>query len=238
MKILLPICVLLIPIILLSCKEDSSNHQSQVATANVVSRTTDTFSLSDYYDSLVKTIPPNCKPILGHRFEIVGDFNGDGKLEKLKEHYVSGVSRQETNKSYENLNGMEFLQALVFQKKPISYLLDDNRTVDTLFATTQGVHIGLSYAKNEGDLNGDKTDELSYVVEWVQESNLNTWHVVTFKNGKWIELLSFDIWDWQLNELRQGESLLKKVGKNKVQIIYRNDRAEKDTMMVTLPCSI
>ena len=129
-----------------------------------------------------------------------------------------------------------------------------------------GQLLGLSYLKNEGDLNGDGTDEVSYVVNWADWSNTNTWHLVTYKNKKWKELYSFAIWDWQLpdlpetfnqygligleqkiinttnvtmnkrieKELKDFKGLVKKVKTNKIQVIFKNNEAEEDTMIVDL----
>lgn len=129
-----------------------------------------------------------------------------------------------------------------------------------------GQLLGLSYLKNEGDLNGDGTDEVSYVVNWADWSNLNTWHLVTYKNKKWTALYSFPIWDWQLPDLPETfnhyglfgledklinttndtinkqieqkllnfKGLVKRIDKNKIQVIFRNEEAEEDTKIVDL----
>jgi hypothetical protein len=135
-----------------------------------------------------------------------------------------------------------------------------------LHISSGGQLLGLSYLKNEGDLNGDGTDEVSYVVNWADWSNTNTWHLVTYKNKKWKELYSFAIWDWQLpdlpetfnqygligleqkiinttnvtmnkrieKELKDFKGLVKKVKTNKIQVIFKNNEAEEDTMIVDL----
>jgi hypothetical protein len=61
--------------------------------------------------------------------------------------------------------------------------------------------LGLSYLKNEGDLNGDGGDEISYVGNWADWSSCNTWHIMTYKNNKWKELYSFPMREWQLPDL-------------------------------------
>jgi hypothetical protein len=91
--------------------------------------------------------------------------------------------------------------ALTIRKEPYTFVTSSNKSIDTLHITSKGQALGLSYLKNEGDLNGDGTDEISYVVNWADWSNLNTWHIMTFKNKKWTELYSFPIWDWQLPDL-------------------------------------
>ena len=128
-------------------------------------------------------------------------FRSDGKKEKLIEQFFSGIDNKETNKFYESLLDYDQLVALTVKKDPYTFVISDNELIDTLHISSGGQLLGLSYLKNEGDLNGDGTDEVSYVVNWADWSNLNTWHIVTYKNKKWIELYSFSIWDWQLPNL-------------------------------------
>jgi len=205
------------------------------------------------------------KPVFGYRFIISGDFDGDGKNENLIEHFFSGIDNKETNKFYENLEYDDLVE-LTMKKNPYSFVLSDNKSIDTLQISSLGQLFGLSYLKNEGDLNDDGTDEVSYVVNFADWSNLNTWHLMTYKNNKWQELYSFPIWDWQLpnlpettnqyglfgldnkivnsedaianneivNELKNFKGLVKKIKTNKIQVIYRNEEADEDTIIVDL----
>lgn len=138
------------------------------------------------------------EPVFGYRFSIQGDFDGDGKIERLTEHYISGIDRNEVAKFYSDISDYERFMTLVEQKQPISFLLSDNRRIDTLHVSNAPQVLGLSFLKNEGDLNGDGTDEISYVIDWADMSSINTYAVMTNINGQWKELYSFGIWDWQL----------------------------------------
>lgn len=144
------------------------------------------------------------KPVFGYRFIISGDFNGDGKEDNLIEHFVSGLDNKETNKFYDGLSDYDELVELTIKKEPVSFVSSDNNQIDTLKISSGGQLLGLSYLKNEGDLNGDGTDEISYVVNWADWSNLNTWNLMSYKHDKWTELYSFPIWDWQLPDLPQN----------------------------------
>jgi hypothetical protein len=205
----------------------------------------------------------NLKPVFGYRFVITGDFDGDGKSEKLIEHYFSALNQQEANKFYDGVD-YDQLVDLAYQKKPYTFVSSDNPALDTLHITDEGQNFGLSFLKNEGDLNGDGTDEVSYVVNWADWSNLNTWCVMTFRNNKWEELYSFSIWDWQLpdlpetfneyglfglenkvihvdntnqqsvNELKHFKGLLRKIKTRQIQTIRMNEEAMLDTMLVDL----
>lgn len=206
------------------------------------------------------------KPVWGYRFVIEGDFNGDGEKEKLIERFVSCIDYEETNKFYENLPDYDELVSLTMKKEPRSFLLSDNPLIDTLPISANAQQLGLSYLKNEGDLNGDGTDEVSYVVNWADWSSINTCYLVTYRDGKWETLYSFRIWDWQLpdlpgvvsqyglfglddkgnispddtinmlqeRELLNFEGLIQKIETNKIQIIYSNDEAEMDTIIVQI----
>jgi hypothetical protein len=98
-------------------------------------------------------------------------------------------------------NTKENKQTLTLEQQPYSFVSSSKANLDTLHITDEFQQFGLAFLKNEGDLNGDGTDEVSYVVNWADWSNLNTWHLMTFRNNQWEELHSFSIWDWQLPDL-------------------------------------
>lgn len=202
-------------------------------------------------------------PVFGYRFIINGDFDGDGKPEKLIEHYISNLTNKEINKFYDGIEDYGDMVDLAIKRNPKSFVLSNNKQIDTLQISSGGQLFGISYLKNEGDLNGDGTDEVSYVIDYADFSNLNTWHIVTYKNGKWQELCQFPIWDWQLPnlpassnqyglfgtenkniyvpedietewELNGWEGLVKKIEVGKIQVICRNEEADMDTMVVNL----
>jgi hypothetical protein len=152
-------------------------------------------------EKTLRSIPKTIRPVFGYRFNIQGDFDGDGKKEKLTEHFCSSLDNKETNKFYDSLAEYDQLVALTIVKEPFSFVKCSNKGIDTLHIADRGQLLGLSYLKNEGDLNGDGTDDVSYVVNWADFSNWNTWHIVTFRNHKWEELYAFPIWDWQLPDL-------------------------------------
>jgi hypothetical protein len=140
-------------------------------------------------------------PILGYRFIIEGDFDGDGKKEKLVEHYFSKIDNQESPKYYENSPEYGDFVFLVTEKKPFSFVLSDNPKIDTLIISDNPQLLGLAFMKNEGDLNGDGTDEISFVIDWADWTNLNTWQIYTYQDKKWKSIYSFPIWEFQLPDL-------------------------------------
>jgi len=152
-------------------------------------------------DQILDTLPKNVKPVYGYRYLISGDFDGDGKHENLMEHYHSGLTRNETNKFYSNLVDFAYLVELTVANQPYSFLLSTTKYMDTLHISSNEQLLGISYLKNEGDLNDDGTDEISFVVDYADWSSVNSCHVMTYKNNHWNKLYSFEIRDWQLPSL-------------------------------------
>ncbi len=161
----------------------------------------DSLTLADASSNEISdTIPEDLTPVYGYRFKIKGDFNGDSTVEILTERFVSALDDQETNKFYMSVD-IERLSELTIAKKPVSYVRCSNPKIKDLQIAKDGQLLGLSYLKNEGDLNGDGNDEVAYVVNWSDRSNLNTCHIMTYQDDKWRELYAFNIWDWQLPSL-------------------------------------
>jgi len=151
----------------------------------------------------IDTASKNLVPVFGYRFVITGDFNGDGKKEILTEHFISTMTNREADKFYTGLKDYSQLVELTTKKKPSSFVTCNDKLIKTLKITTNPQLLGLAYLKNEGDLDGDGCDEVSYVINWADWSNFNTWHIVTYKHGKWKDLYSFYVRDWQLPDLPQ-----------------------------------
>jgi hypothetical protein len=207
--------------------------------------------------------------VFGYRFTIWGDFDGDGNRENLVEHYYSRRDGKEAYKFYDNVKDDSEIWDLVMDKRPYSFALSSNKAIDTLRISNVQQLFGIAYLKNEGDLNGDGTDEVSYVIDYADMSSTNTWHIMTYADKKWQELYSFPMWEWQLPDtpgiihkyglygseglltvpiipendtlnkriekvLKEFPGLVKKTGKNKIEVIYSNEEAEKDTVVVNL----
>jgi hypothetical protein len=172
-------------------------------------------------------IPKVLVPVMGYRFVVTGNFKGDGKIDTLTEHYFSRVTGKETNKAYDSLEDYDTLVSLTVHKDPYSFVLCNDKTIDTLHIADTPQLLGLSWLHNEGDLDGDGGDELSYVVNWADWSSMNTYHIVSFKNGKWVELFSFMMHDWQLPQLPQMVSGFGILGLDGITTIAHNDSLNK-----------
>lgn len=204
-------------------------------------------------------------PVFGYRFIIQGDFDGDGKTEHLVEHYISRIDNKETHKFYKNQDDYDKLVEMTINKEPLSFVISDNPVIDTLFISEGFQHFGLAFLRNEGDLDGDGGDEVSYVTDYADWSSVNTCHIMSYKNGKWTELYSFEIRDWLLpvlpgavndygsfglsdkiiisddslntvfeKNLLDFEGFIKRISKNKIQVVYINEEVEIDTIQIDL----
>jgi len=170
---------------------------------------------------------------LGQRLTITGDFDGDGKKEKLIEHYMSRLNNQETYKNYGD--GLDYgdLIKLILKTQPYSFISSNNQKIATLPISEND--FGLFYLHNEGDLNGDGIDEISYIINHADWSTLNTWHLFSFKKKKWVELYHFPIWEWQLSDNDfDGSKVLRKIRTNKIQVTCRDDKDGMHTILVDL----
>lgn len=198
-----------------SCQENS-NNQKEV-------------DLDSITTSVATPIyPPFPPPNL-----ITGDFTGSGTIDSLLEVIVDNkknVIQYPTHilSTYEDL--VEYAT-----KKSIQVLLKPNFTLDTLSVNTGGSAFRLFHLKNEGDLNNDGSDEVSYVIDWADYSSLNTYHIITYKNGAWHKLYSFPIWEWQLDSARKNDkSLVEAVGKTTIKCFIRNEESEEDSVIIHL----
>ena len=189
---------------------------------------------------------------LGHRFEIYGDFDGNGTIDTLKEYYNSEKTQKPLAKHYSHLNTFEALQDYIAAQNPYTFLASEKQNIDTFKLIKDAQSYGLLYLKNEGDLNGDGNDEISYVLDWLDYSALNTCYIASYKNKTWQILYEFEIWDWlvppyakvspkdtaALKELKieykAFNGLVKKLDNNLIEVIHVNEDAEKAVLQVQL----
>lgn len=105
--------------------------------------------------------------------EIEGDFDGDGSQEMLIEGFVPQTFTE--NKQ---------------PKEGQCYVQSEARNIPRL--ELDGNCAGLQYLHNEGDLNGDGTDEISVVQDW-ESSFTRSLVVYSLENNQWAKLTEFTI---------------------------------------------
>jgi len=126
--------------------------------------------------SLNKNKPQTSTDAFGDRWCITGDFNGDGQQETLQESFVSSIDGKEINKKYNA--DYDSMVSLTIKQKPICRLLSNKIKPLTINKNNWQI-FGLAYLKNEGDLDGNGTDEVGLIIDWADWSNVNYYHVFT-----------------------------------------------------------
>lgn len=152
---------------------------------------------------------------LSDRRIITGDFDGDKRLDTLKESFISSIDGKEFNK-YADIE-FDSLVVLTIKKRPICRLISKNLSILTI-NKDQYQLFGLAFLKNEGDLNNDGNDELGLIVDWADHSNVNYYRVYTYKNNNWSELLNFEIRDFDISDLEEN--------KDKDGLLYREKNGD------------
>ena len=170
-------------------------------------------------------------PKLDKRMTIVGDFDGDGRQDTLRESYISALTNEETPKQYDSVDYLRNMD-LTAEAQPITRLLSSIPGVDTFTVTDNFQQSGISCFSNLGDVNGDGTDEFGYFVNWADMSSLNTYVIMTIKNNKVTELFAFPINEmvsFDKDELIDGQHLVKATGPKAILYKFYSDSATVET---------
>lgn len=191
-KYRLMICLLLLAS---SCSNDKPS-KNKIKSGEDKKTIFELFGAEDY-----KSESADIEPIWGHRFQVSGDFNADGVQDTLKEHFYSHRDHKETNKYFSGIDDALILYDSVDARVCQSFLLCSNPKLDTV---PIGGVLGPLWLRNEGDLDGDGGDELSFVESYPQQSSMNECVIASFKNGKWKILYRFEIREWQFPPLPQA----------------------------------
>lgn len=170
-----------------SCHSGQNENKSSVDTL-VVGRSTDT------------TLT---KKEFGDRFSIIGDFNGDKIIDTVSESYISSLTNRETYKTLDNRDWETNIDQVI-KNKPITRLYTNIPNTDTFAVTKEFQQAGLFHYRNLGDINDDGKDEIGYAIKWVDNSNLNTYHIIELKDNKFKELFSFQINESFLYDGQEG----------------------------------
>ncbi len=129
---------------------------------------------------------------------IRGDFDGDGRMEVLRAQTLQRPGYNPFN-AYDSpvRDDYDKWVAWTVTRHPLVVLTSSDKELDTL-KIGEGQIFGLCWLKNEGDLNGDGTDEVSYVPDYADWSNFNSCHLMTWRSSGWQTLLAFDIHEDQI----------------------------------------
>jgi hypothetical protein len=177
---------------------------------------------------------------IGHRYTLIGDFNGDGQLDTLIESYQHKQTNQEIPKLQIGARLNKEAIKKIMAQEPKTSLISKNNTISNYLISAEPQQLGLAHLKNEGDLNGDGADDISYVVLWADMSSLNKCHLLSWNGKNWVELDKFDIRDDMLAPLpTQKEepvtnNFIQKLDSNLVRIHWVNEEGLEEFSMVNL----
>lgn len=158
-------------------------------------------SLKIKADSLLRI----SKPVIGYRFKITGDFDGDQKPDILQERYTDSLYKNEAAKYYTSTDTL-------FEYGDVSFL---NRYFNNQSflewkekkLRLAGGQLGFHYIENCGDINEDGKDEIMLVKQWDDFTSVNTAYFYTFNNGKWDEIYTTSVWEWQFPPTPSGSMI-------------------------------
>jgi hypothetical protein len=136
----------------------------------------------NWMDTIQK--PEVGEPIWGYRFVLVGDFNADRQQDTLIEYFIDDSTGLETNKFFTDLPNSDHQYYDVKFRQVYSFLLSKQEDIDTLYAGG----LGPLYAEVIGDIDGDGGDEIGMVYMDATPSNLNSYNILSYQDGKWKDI--------------------------------------------------
>jgi hypothetical protein len=164
----------------------------------------------------------------GDRLKISGDFDGDGIIDTVHESYISSLTGRETYKTMDSTD-IERNIELTIANKPEARIYSTINLADTFTLTKEAQQSGIFGFENLGDLNNEKGDELGYIIDWTDFSNMNSYHILTMsKDKKWKELFNFPINEsvnFEDENLFKNKSLILKEGNGIIKYKFYSDTA-------------
>lgn len=131
-------------------------------------------------------------PIMGYRFLVTGDFNGNGKQDTLVEHYTDSLRIKEVAKydaAFDYFDSWFLADRLLKQ----SFLCSTDSSIQKL----EGGVLGFIYVENCGDVTGDGVDDLFVVPHHGGGSNCVSGFIYTLQNKAWKNTFVIYVWQWQ-----------------------------------------
>ncbi len=121
----------------------------------------------------------------------IGDFDGDGKKDTVYQHNFSKLHHTEIDSSADPFqNELDIVSKWFYDQQSDVFLTINKRHQDTLhLGTAQGLYCLL----NVGDNNLDGKDEIAFVTDYCDFSQLNSCGVYSLCGGKWKQLFNFQI---------------------------------------------
>ncbi len=122
---------------------------------------------------------------------VYGDFDGNGVIDTLSEHLMK-MNKRRFIKSVPDLNYNLWESVVEYcQRNDIgSLLITSGVTADTLYSS---LSLGTQVMLNVGDVNKDGADDVAFVWNLLDFSNLTSCGVYSLCSGQWKEVRAFQI---------------------------------------------
>lgn len=101
------------------------------------------------------------------------------------------------------------------RKSPTLYLLNET---DSIFIH-KGQVFGVIYFKNEGDVNNDGLDDIGYIGDWADLSNLNSYKLLSWNGSEWITILDYQIHEGMIEESMTDGRMFETLSDSTVKIM-------------------
>ena len=152
-----------------------------------------------------KELTTNSPKLELHKLEklfIIGDFDGDKKVDTIFQHNFSRLEKKEIDFAPNPMktDWDEVVKWFYNQDADVNLKLNQNNDNILHLGTAKGLYCLI----NIGDNNKDGKDEIAFVIDKLDESRTNTCKIYTLCNGKWQLLKEFgileDAFDWKKGE--------------------------------------
>jgi hypothetical protein len=149
-------------------------------------------SIEDSLKARVDSLLKKSVPLMGYRFQLTGDFNGDGKWDTLVEHYTDSLRTKEVAKYDEAFDYFDSW-FIADQLNKQSFLSAN----DSSLLKLEGGILGFIYIENCRDVTGDGVDDLFVVPHRGGASNCVSGYIYSLKNKEWKSSSVIHVWQWQ-----------------------------------------
>ncbi|MEI8204740.1 MAG: hypothetical protein WCH34_17105 [Bacteroidota bacterium] len=189
------ILILLISIILYSGQIVAQQEVENVKTNTLSGKP---LTSDDSLRLRVDTLLRNSKPIMGYRFVVTGNFDGDHAVDTLYERYTDSTLQHEAPKYYDNPDtNFDYFDVIFLNEYLAKASFIEWKKLNIQLS---GGDMGFHYIENCGDINLDGKDELLVVKQWGDASNLNHAYIYTLEHNEWKEIYAIPVWEWQFPE--------------------------------------
>lgn len=174
-----------------------------------------------------------------HKFSITGDFDGDDQTDTLYQNIINETSKIPIDSFPDNQ--WDSIEKYFYKINADVILTLSDKQYDTLHLGCGG---GLYCLINIGDNNNDGKDEIAFVVNYYNFTNISPCYIYTLCGNKWTELKSFKIHEMAFEFEGDSIPIFKQINgfleyrEDKWYFIDYNDLfnadSDKDTMLEPL----